>query len=423
MVGKLHGIPKTIVSDRDPVFLSAFWQNLFKLQGTTFKMSSAYHPQTDGQSEIVNKCVEQYLRCFISEDPQLWHKFLGLAEWNYNTSYHFSIHTTLFEVVYGRTPPTLANYIPGSTLIEAVEISLKSRDEKLRLLKAALESAQFKMKSNADKHRTDYSFNVGDLVLVKLQPYRQQSVATRVSHKFSKKYFGPFPILQKVGSVAYKLQLPATSKIHPVFHISLLKKFVGTNDTPHSSLPMDAINNQPVIQPVAVLDHRKKKVHHHWVDQYLVQWENLPLEESTWLDSHILKQLYPTLHLEGKVALKGVGIVTDVHNEHTFQTVAEEGIGRSPSPVWNSGNIHTKQGDEVYIINERQHNQGMTVEVEDEVHSNNDGPTDMDIEVTPAELEEITKLDELRRSRRMTREPTWMDNYIKGSKGKSRNRK
>lgn len=79
MVGKQHGLPKSIVSDRDSVFLSKFWQDLFHLQGTTLKMSSSYHPQTDGQTEIVNKCIEQYLRCFVSDETHQWHKFLGLG--------------------------------------------------------------------------------------------------------------------------------------------------------------------------------------------------------------------------------------------------------------------------------------------------------------------------------------------------------
>lgn len=112
IVGKLHGLPKSIVSDRDAIFLSKFWQELFTLQGTTLKMSSSYHPQTDGQTdgqtEVVNKCLQQYLRCFISEEPNSWHKFLGLAEWCYNTSFHSTIGQNPYEVVYGRAPPSLA---------------------------------------------------------------------------------------------------------------------------------------------------------------------------------------------------------------------------------------------------------------------------------------------------------------------------
>jgi transposase InsO family protein len=87
---KLHGMPSSIVSDRDPVFTSLFWKELFKLHGTELKFSSSYHPQTDGQTEIVNKCVEHYLRCFSGDKPKEWLRWLPLAEWWYNTNIHAS---------------------------------------------------------------------------------------------------------------------------------------------------------------------------------------------------------------------------------------------------------------------------------------------------------------------------------------------
>lgn len=97
---KLHGMPSTIVSDRDPTFTSKFWQEFFKLQGTQLNVSSAYHPQTDGQTEIVNKCLETYLRCFASSQPIHWAKWLPLVEWWYNTSYHTTIQMTPYEALY-----------------------------------------------------------------------------------------------------------------------------------------------------------------------------------------------------------------------------------------------------------------------------------------------------------------------------------
>lgn len=137
--------------------------------------------------------------------------------------------------MYGRPPPTLANYIPGTAQIEAVEVSLQTRDDKLKVLRRTLQSAQAKMKAQADKKRTDFSFSVGDMVLVKLQPYGQHSAIHRTSYKMSKRYFGPFSIIARIGQVAYKLLLPQSSKIHPVFHISILKKFIG-NPPPNSPI-------------------------------------------------------------------------------------------------------------------------------------------------------------------------------------------
>lgn len=98
-VFKHHGWPRSIVSDRDSVFLSNFWQGLFSLQGTDFLLSSAYHPQTDGQIEVVNRCLEAYLRCMTGEHPSSWHMWLPLAEWWYNTQFHTAIQLTPYEVV------------------------------------------------------------------------------------------------------------------------------------------------------------------------------------------------------------------------------------------------------------------------------------------------------------------------------------
>lgn len=159
---KLHGMPQSIVSDRDPIFTSTFWQELFRLQGTTLCMGTAYNPQSDGQTEVVNRCVENYLRCLTSDRPTAWTKWLPLAEWWYNTTFHVSTGITPYETLYGQKPPNLMHYISGGTAVAAADALLHDRGTILRLLKEHLANSQHRMKQLADQHKTKGVFEVGD---------------------------------------------------------------------------------------------------------------------------------------------------------------------------------------------------------------------------------------------------------------------
>lgn len=127
LVCKLHGFSKSIVSDRDPIFVSNFWRELFRLSGTRLRLSTAYHPQSDGQTEVINRVLEQYLRCFVRDRPSSWFPYLALAEWSYNTSRHSGSGLTPFEITYGKPPPTIVDYINGATKNEAVNAILIDR--------------------------------------------------------------------------------------------------------------------------------------------------------------------------------------------------------------------------------------------------------------------------------------------------------
>jgi len=134
-VYKLHGLPASIVSDRDPIFLSKFWKEMFNMQGVNLLYSSAYHPQTDGQTEIVNKCVENYLRCMTGDNPNQWARWLSLAEWWYNTNFHSSTQLTPCEVLYGFAPPIHIPYFPRDSTVASVDDLLIRREEIIKQVK------------------------------------------------------------------------------------------------------------------------------------------------------------------------------------------------------------------------------------------------------------------------------------------------
>jgi hypothetical protein len=290
---KLHGVPQSIVSDRDKIFTSHFWKELFRLQGTQLKMSTSYHPQTDGQTEVVNRCLETYLRCFTGDKPKEWVHWLPWAEWWYNTTYHSATKMTPFEAVYGRAPPTIPTYTTGSSMVDHVDRVLHDRAQISRLLKDNLTAAQSRMKQQADKHRSEREFVVGDWVFLRLQPYRQISIQVRSSMKLSPRFYGPYKVLERIGPVAYRLQLPPDSKIHPVFHVSCLKKKLGTQVFSQQHLPDITSTGEVRALPGAILDRRIVKRHNRADVEVLIQWAHLPQEDATWEPYKTIKERFP----------------------------------------------------------------------------------------------------------------------------------
>lgn len=281
---RLHGFPSSIVSDRDRIFMSIFWNELFRLQGTDLKRSTAYHPQTDGQTEIVNRGLETYLRCYITGQPKSWVQWLPWAEYSYNTSPHSSTKLTPFKILYGRDPPQLRRVEKNHTTVDSLEEILLERDAMLGELQFNLMKAQQVMKLAADKRRRDESYEVGEQVFVKLQPYRQKSLASRPFDKLAARFYGPFPITQRIGKVAYKLQLPSYSKIHPVFHVSQLKRAVGT--TPASTILPEQLapDLELIAVPEALLDVRQKTKGDPGALEVLMKWQGHQPFEATWED-------------------------------------------------------------------------------------------------------------------------------------------
>jgi hypothetical protein len=328
-VVKLHGVPLSIISDRDKVFTSAFWKELITAVGTKLHYSTSYHPQTDGQTERVNQCLEQYLRCAVQDQPKQWRRWLAMAEFWYNTSHHTALGCSPFKALY-RTDPNFGA-LPNLTVADDSVASDTALDyqAQIELLRAHLQRAQLRMKSKADKNRTEREFAVGEQVLLKLQPYAQHSVVNRPCHKLAYKYFGPFMIVERIGAVAYKLELPPSAQIHPVFHVSQLKPFTASYTPVFSELPKPPDLSSVTVVPETILQRRMVRAGTTAGVQVLVKWQGLPEGQATWEDYHVVRRRFPDASLwEGDHAQEGASVTPApdllVDNESLVQEVGPE---------------------------------------------------------------------------------------------------
>ncbi|WVZ64066.1 hypothetical protein U9M48_013636 [Paspalum notatum var. saurae] len=216
----MHGVPKRIISDRGSQFTSRFWEQLHDSLDTKLRFSTAYYPQTDGQTERTNQIIEDMLRACAIQYGTSWDKCLPYAEFFYNNSYQANLKKSLFEALYGkrcRTPlfwnQTGENQVFGPDIIQDAEQQLWIVQENLRV-------AQSRQRSYADVRRRDLSFKVDDHVYLKVSPMRGIR-RFNMKGKLAPRYIGPFKILEKKGEVAYRLELPPSlSGVHDVFHVS-----------------------------------------------------------------------------------------------------------------------------------------------------------------------------------------------------------
>lgn len=249
---RFHGIPASIVSNRNPVFTRNFLGDLFRLAGVQLNFTSAFHPQSDGQSEVTNKIIAMYLQCLTGDRPRQWLRCLPWAEFCYNTSYQTSLRTSPFQVVYGRQPLVLRSYDPGSARLPAVQQSMQERDEFIMAIRERLKQVQQQYKSAYDRCHREVEYAVGDWVWLRLLHQPIASLNVKGRGKLGPKFYGPYEVVERIGLVAYRLCLPPLAKLHNVFHVGLLKPFRGTVPDHIPPLP-PTVHGRACLEPECVL--------------------------------------------------------------------------------------------------------------------------------------------------------------------------
>lgn len=213
-----------------------------------------------------------------------------------------------FQDLYGRSPPPFPAYEVGSTIVDEVDEQLQNCDEVLNNLKATLEKSINQMKQTADSKRRDDTYDVCEWVYLHLQPYLQHSVFRRTSQKFATRYYGPFEIIENFGHVAYRHNLPEGMQVHSVFHVSLLKKRVGSDVPMTGMLPPLRNNGTLQLQLERVLDQRQTMQGKKLIHETLIQWKGLSLEEAMWEATEWLKESFSDLNLKDKFHFQGGSI-------------------------------------------------------------------------------------------------------------------
>ncbi|KAI3802190.1 hypothetical protein L1987_30320 [Smallanthus sonchifolius] len=291
-----HGIPLNIISDHDSRFTSRFWQSLQSALGTRLDLSTAYHPQTDGQTERTIQTLEDMLRACVIDFGGNWNSHLPLFEFSYNNSYHKSIIMAPFEALYGRKcrSPICWNEI-GEAQITGPELIQETTD-KISLIRGNIRVARSRQKSYADNRRKPLEFQVGDMVLLKVSPWKGV-VRFGKKGKLAPRYVGPFKILERIGKVAYKLDLPSElSNVHPTFHVSNLKKCLADENL---HIPLDEVRIDEkmhfVEKPVEIIDREVRKLKRSRIPIVKVRWESKRGPEFTWEREDQMKTKYPHL--------------------------------------------------------------------------------------------------------------------------------
>ncbi|GJX00873.1 putative reverse transcriptase domain-containing protein [Tanacetum coccineum] len=289
-----HGVPVSNISDRDGRFTSQFWQSLQQALGTQLDMSTAYHPQSDGQSDRTIQTYEDTLCVCVIDFMKGWDRHLPLVEFSYNNNYHTSIKAAPFEALYARkcrSPIYWAEV--GDAQLTSLEIIHKMTEKNFQI-KKRIQAAHDRQKSYADRTRKPLEFQVGDRVMLKVSPWKGV-IRFGKRGKLNPRYIEPFKILPKLRMVAYRLELlDQLSHFHSTFHISKLKKCLS--DEP-LTIPLDGIHIDDKLnfikEPVEIMDREVKHLKQSRIPIVKVLWNSRRGPEFNWEREDQIQKNYP----------------------------------------------------------------------------------------------------------------------------------
>ncbi|GJY67736.1 putative reverse transcriptase domain-containing protein [Tanacetum coccineum] len=291
-----HGVLILIISDRDSHFTSRFWQTMQEALRTRLDMSTAYHPQSDGQIECTIQTLEDILIACILDFGGSWDIHFPLIEFSYNNSYHSSVRCAPFEALYGRkcrSPIMWAKV--GEVHFIGPEL-VQETTEKISQIKDRLKAARDRQKIYADKRRKPLEFNVGEHFLLKVSPWKGV-VRFGKKAKLAPRFIGSFEITERISPVAYRLRLPEElNGVHETFHVSNLKKCLAdpTLQIPLDEIQVDAKLNF-VEEPMEILEQEFKKHKQSRITIVKVRWNSKREPEFMWEREDQMKLKYPHL--------------------------------------------------------------------------------------------------------------------------------